>query len=165
LAVAVVVLFILAISGKSSPTGDSIWDFLKAKKAEAGSTGGEVLSEMPIILVDKLDSPYEIYTNKEIDNFIEKYGIDTTKFGVFRESTEGELIPGKITIYPLAAVEFDIEGGKISLLDPNVVVPIMSPWDVGCDRTHFIDPFNGVQYSCHYTGTVWKCRAINSMPL
>jgi hypothetical protein len=43
LAVAVVVLFILAISGKSSTTGDAIWDFLKAKKAEkVESTGGGI---------------------------------------------------------------------------------------------------------------------------
>lgn len=57
--------------------------------------------------VDKLDSPYEIYAKEEIDNYIEKYDIDKEKFLVYRESTNGELTPGKIGIIPRAAIEFN----------------------------------------------------------
>ena len=121
------------------------WLFRKGYKFDLEVKEGS-LNKVSLEFVDApLDSPYEIYAQNEINQFIEKYGIDTEKFVVYRKSTQGKLMPGKIRLFPRGVTEVD--GNTMIILEPNYGFSD----DIGptCECMLYTQYIGNVECFCH----------------
>ena len=140
--VAIVGMFIMFFSTTKQISTDEQEDLTgQASKKGSGSSEEGILDKEYSAL-----KAYEEYVEKEIQEYVINNNIDLSKSTIYRESTDGQLIPGTIHVISNENVQIEINGDGTSSVEIN---------DPELPRAANCDWIWGTPYSLHYFLGEW----------